>query len=163
MIIEIIQQNWDKVILILFVVSWCWLSVMLAIAVDLYSGIKKAKEANIYISSEGYKRTVKKARYYFSLMFFALLFDSFDVITPYLLPYPYGIIPFVSILSAIALIATEWKSVREKADEKARRNIDKTGMQMFELALKNKDFLQYFYTKLEEEKLKDKENEKPLE
>ena len=59
---------------------------------------------------------------------------------------PYGIIPFVSILSAIALIATEWKSVREKADEKARRNIDKTGMQMFELALKNKDFLQYFYT-----------------
>ena len=32
---------------------------------------------------------------------------------------------------------------------------------MFELALKNKDFLQYFYTKLEEEKLK--ENEKPLE
>lgn len=160
MIIEIINQDWDRILMILFVVSWCWVAVGVSIGLDFYHGVRKAKEMGEYISSEGYRRTVKKIRYYYSVMFFALLFDSFDVITPYFFPYPLGTIPFVSIFAAIALILTELKSVREKAEDKARRNLDESFGQMLEFMKKKEHIMDRLYEQYKQEK--DKENEKNI-
>ena len=71
-------------------VCFAWIVVIVAMLIDLYFGVKKAKELGEATSSEGFRRTINKATYYFALMGFAFLFDIFDVVTPYFFPHPLG-------------------------------------------------------------------------
>lgn len=57
----------------LFVVAWMLFGILMTplffIAFDLWAGIRKAKQRNEKISSDGWKRTVNKvARYYNALL-----------------------------------------------------------------------------------------------
>jgi len=126
MIIDYLEGDYKTLITTLFVVCFTWIVVIVAMLIDLYFGVKKAKELGEATSSEGFRRTINKATYYFALMGFAFLFDIFDVVTPYFFPHPLGSVPFVSIFVALGLVFTEAKSVREKAEDKARRRTDES-------------------------------------
>ena len=138
MIIDYLEKDYETLYNSLFVVGATWIVVILAMLIDLYFGVKKAKQLGEATHSEGFRRTINKATYYLALMTFAFLFDAFNVITPYFFPKPLGSVPIVSVIVALGLVLTEVKSVREKAEEKARRRTDQSFKDMLEL-LKNKD------------------------
>lgn len=137
MILELIESDYPSVIMKLYVVSGLWGMVLMAILVDLYFGIKKAKELGEVRTSEGYKRSVGKFTQYFAMMFFALLFDAILPIT-YFFRMPFSAIPIISLLAATALILTEAKSVREHADMKLRRKTGESFRQIIDLLEKEK-------------------------
>lgn len=138
MILELIESDYPTIIMKLYVVSGLWGAVLMAILVDLYFGIRKAKELGEVRTSEGYKRSVGKFTQYFAMMFFALLFDAILPVT-YFFKMPFSVIPIISLLAATALILTEAKSVREHADMKLRRKTNESFKQILELLEREKD------------------------
>lgn len=123
----------------------------------------KHTSLNEEITSEGFKRTIRKSVYYFSLLFLGGLFDFFNTLTTSFLPYPWELVPVFTVLIGLGLCYTEVKSINENADDKARRNIYKTLKTAVELKNKNGDILAILQEVLEEEKRKEeakKKNEK---
>ena len=156
MIIDYLEGDYKTLITTLFVVCFTWIVVIVAMLIDLYFGVKKAKELGEATSSEGFRRTINKATYYFALMGFAFLFDIFDVVTPYFFPHPLGSVPFVSIFVALGLVFTEAKSVREKAEDKARRRTDESFRKMLELMQNREDVMREIADHLKKERQKQK-------
>ena len=157
MIIDYLERDYNTLITTLFVVCFTWIVVMVAMLIDLYFGIKKARELGEATSSEGFRRTINKATYYFALMGFAFLFDIFDVVTPYFFPHPLGSVPFVSIFVALGLVFTEAKSVHEKAEDKARRRTDESFRKMLELMKNREDVIREIADHLKTERTKQHE------
>ena len=135
MIIDYLEGDYKTLITTLFVVCFAWIVVIVAMLIDLYFG-------------------VKKATYYFALMGFAFLFDIFDVVTPYFFPHPLGSVPFVSIFVALGLVFTEAKSVREKAEDKARRRTDESFRKILELMQNREDVMREIADHLKKERQK---------
>ena len=154
MIIDYLEGDYKTLITTLFVVCFAWIVVIVAMLIDLYFGVKKAKELGEATSSEGFRRTINKATYYFALMGFAFLFDIFDVVTPYFFPHPLGSIPFVSVFAALGLVLTEAKSVREKAEDKARRRTDESFRKILELMQNREDVMREIADHLKKERQK---------
>lgn len=133
MIGYLIKHSYGFIYTQLYVVTMVWASVFMAILIDLYFGIKKSKQLGECTTSEGLRRTISKFVYYYAMLSFALLGDFLDVFTPSFLPFPLCDAPVFSIVCAIGLILTEAKSVREKAEDKVRRKIDKSFQQVIDL------------------------------
>ena len=154
MIIDYLEGDYKTLITTLFVVCFAWIVVIVAMLIDLYFGVKKAKELGEATSSEELRRTINKATYYFALMGFAFLFDIFDVVTPYFFPHPLGSVPFVSVFVALGLVLTEAKSVREKAEDKARRRTDESFKKILELMQNREDVMREIADHLKKERQK---------
>ena len=152
--IDYLEGDYKTLITTLFVVCFAWIVVIVAMLIDLYFGVKKAKELGEATSSEGFRRTINKATYYFALMGFAFLFDIFDVVTPYFFPHPLGSVPFVSIFVPLGLVFTEAKSVREKAEDKARRRTDESFRKILELMQNREDIMREIADQLKKERQK---------
>ncbi|MEJ8599110.1 phage holin family protein [Riemerella anatipestifer] len=152
MIAEILKQNYEGLYTQLIQVCFIWIAVLLAIIVDFYFGLKKAQEMGEATTSEGYRRTINKFVYYYSMMFFALTFDFLDVITPTILPFPLSLTPLFSIFCAVALIFTEAKSVREKAEDKVRRRADRSFAELLEVLQKREDIVSQIFEHLKQQK-----------
>lgn len=137
MIVEFITRDFHGIMLKLTVISISWSLVISAIIVDLFFGVKKAKQIGDKRTSEGYRRSISKFQSYFSVLFFAFLFDALLPVSVFF-SFPISAIPIVTVIASLALVLTEYKSVREKADEKARRRIEESTRQIIDF-LKNKD------------------------
>lgn len=158
MIIEILEKDYDTLLSALLVVSFAWVAVFIAMGVDLFFGIKKAKQLGEATTSEGLRRTINKATYYFALLTFALLFDTFDVITPYFFPYPFGSIPYFTILVALGQIYSEAKSVREKAEDKVRRKTDQSYKELVNLISERQELLNHLLESMKNNNKNETEN-----
>ncbi|MDE7160998.1 MAG: hypothetical protein K2O24_09210 [Muribaculaceae bacterium] len=118
----------DHLYLHVVLISVCVAGIIVAMAVDLFFGIKKAKALGHATTSTGYKKTCEKGRKYF--MPFAVLM-MIDIIGCIILPAPF----FVMIWSAWCIFC-EFKSVREKSWTKAElRKAEKT----MSIIIENKD------------------------
>ena len=112
MIIEILNKNYEALIMQLTVVLIAWLIVILSIGIDLYFGIKKSRELGLFKThSYGLRETSKKTVQYLAFMAFMLFID---VLNPTWVYFDFVPLPLLSIFGAIVLVYTEWKSVREK-------------------------------------------------
>ena len=109
-------------------ISICVAGIIVAMAVDLFFGIRKAKALGHATTSPVYKKTCEKGRKYF--MPFAVLM-MIDVIGCIILPAPF----FAMIWSAWCIFC-EFKSVREKSWTKDElRKAEKT----MSIIVENKD------------------------
>lgn len=109
-------------------ISVCVAGILVAMAVDLFFGIKKAKLLGQATTSTGYKKTCEKGKKYF--MPFAVLM-CIDIIGCIILPAP-----FFAMIWAAWCIFCEFKSVREKSWTKAElRKAEKT----MNIIIENKD------------------------
>lgn len=151
MIIEFIKHDYETILLKMMVVFGAWILVLIAMGIDLYFGIRKSKSIGETISSEGLRRSVPKVVYYYSMMTFALLFDALNPL-PYYLPFPVSVVPMITIIFALALIYTEAKSVREKAEDKLRRKTDESIKELAFLMKDNKEALAEVVTFLNQKK-----------
>lgn len=106
----------------------CAAAMLVAMAVDLYFGIKKAKKNGEATTSTGFKKTCDKSMKYF-MPFLCLI--CIDVIGSAVLP-----VPAFSMIWAAWCVFCEFKSVREKAWTKAElRKAERT----VNVVVENKD------------------------
>lgn len=154
---EFISKDYAAIIQKMCVEGVIWGIVLVAMIIDLHYGIKKAKNQNEYISSQGFKRTVYKFKDYYSALLYALLGDVLLSVFTYYLPFPLSIVPVISIVVGLLLVWTEFKSVKEKGSEKVWRQMNQSATEMaqFYNILKEKELMDKFH-----EFIKDKEDER---
>ncbi|MGV4508627.1 phage holin family protein, partial [Ornithobacterium rhinotracheale] len=73
MIIDVLNGDYVAFIMQLKLIASVWIVVLIAVVVDFVYGVRKAKELGEILTSEGYRRTINKLVFYYSLMGFALL------------------------------------------------------------------------------------------
>lgn len=104
------------------------LIVLVAMAIDLVSGLHKAKQRGEVRSSWGLKRTLSKFIMYEGGMLIAagvdILLQLSQMLKLFGLEQLLGI-PFVTCLLGVFLLIVEFLSVREKADEKTRTEMSR--------------------------------------
>ena len=137
MILEIVTGDISKLIIQLYVVFLAWSIVILAIGIDLYFGIQKSRKAGLYTHSYGLRQTSKKTVQYLALMSFLLFID---VLNPFWIYFLYQPMPLFSIFGAIVLTYTEYKSVREKSDQKFRSEFENNTKEILKFIKDNKEF-----------------------
>lgn len=123
----------------LAIVAIMWLLVAVAIVIDLFSGVRKAKERGELRTSVGFRQTVSKVVQYYAFLMFAFLFDCllmliltvFDVAES-------RILPFSTIACSCFLVFIEWKSFLEKAGDKTKKQLNKSVRDIITL-LENRD------------------------
>lgn len=140
MILEFLKEDYAAITMKLIVVGILWCAVLLAMIIDFYFGIQKARQIGEMRTSEGYKRSVAKFNHYFGMLLYAFIFDTIVPIT-YFFEFPISAVPIVSLLATIVLVFTEFKSVREKAENKLRRKTDASMIQVLEILEKREDVL----------------------
>ncbi len=116
----------------LAIVAIMWGIVTIAMALDLLSGYRKAKDRGEARTSYGLRRTVTKSVLYYALMLFAFLFDCIGTFF-----YP---LPYITLIAAGFLIFIEGKSILEKAHDKDKRKLNKS-LEELSIILDNKDDL----------------------
>lgn len=121
---EFITQDYNGMMIKGLIVTFVWLLVAIMIALDLYAGVGKAKQAGEMRSSEGYRRTTKKIKEYYMVMICALIFDCFVSIITYYLPFPMPYIPIMTLGIGFWHCFVEFRSIQEKADDKHRRKMN---------------------------------------
>ena len=106
------------------IIAICMGALIISMGVDLFFGIKKAKENGLATTSTGFKKTCDKARKYFSPL---------DLIACTVLPFP-----IFSMIWVGYCVFCEFVSVREKSWQKAEiRKQEKT----VSILLENKEDL----------------------
>ncbi|MGX9985823.1 phage holin family protein [Soonwooa purpurea] len=154
MILEFLKEDYDAIIMKLIVVGILWCAVLISMIIDFYFGIRKARQIGEVRNSEGYKRSVEKFNHYFGMLLYAFIFDTIVPIS-YFFEFPISAIPVVSLLATVILVFTEWKSVQEKAEDKQRRKVNASMIQVLEILEKREDIIQDLlsnYKKTEDEK-----------
>lgn len=110
------------------IVALCMGALVVSMAVDLFFGVKKAKENGEATTSRGFKKTCDKARKYFSPFLVAV---CIDIIACIIIPFP-----VFSMIWAGYCVFCEFVSVREKSWQKAEiRKQERT----LNVLLENKD------------------------
>ena len=110
------------------IIAICMGALVVSMGVDLFFGIKKAKENGEATTSTGFKKTCDKARKYFSPFMAAV---CIDLIVCIVLPFP-----VFSMIWAGYCVFCEFVSIREKSWQKAEiRKQEKT----LSVMLENKD------------------------
>jgi len=105
-------------------------ALLLAILIDLISGVQKARARGEATTSQGFKKTCEKARKYFGPY---IVLICIDLLACVLIP-----VPAFSMLWAAYCVFCEFKSVREKSWQKEElRKAEKT----LSVIIENKDDL----------------------
>lgn len=115
------------------------LVVLMAMMVDLASGLYKAKLRGELRTSEGLRRTLMKFITYEGGMLIAVGVDVLLNLSQLALLFhleAFSNIPVVTCLVGIFLLVVEMLSVREKADAKTRKNIDEAAKLAIQVAAK---------------------------
>ena len=108
------------------VLLFLWVTVLGLIFSDLWAGVRKAKKAGVYRTSDGYKKTIDKmARYYNMMLPLALMDTAVNGIVFYLhYFYHYDLVmfPWFSFVGAGYVAFVEITSIMEPVDVKEKKN-----------------------------------------
>lgn len=143
---EVLNGDLSRVWYVLLIVVMVILVSIISITVDLYYGMKKSKELGIYKTrSWGLKKTTEKAVWYGALLILAV---CGDIMIMLLLDYfGYILFPFLTVLGGIAIVYTEYISVREKAEDKLRKKFDESVYDILNFIQNNKEIIDQIKTK----------------
>lgn len=131
--------------------------VLVAMAIDLASGLYKAKQRGEIRSSWGLKRTLTKFITYEGgmliafgvdlLIYFSRLLELFGLDTII------GV-PFITCLVGIFLLVVEFMSIREKADKKTKKDFSEAGEALAKL-IESKTFKDAVAAAIKNKEVKD--------
>ena len=141
----------------LIIAAICLLIAFFLLIADLIMGTIKAKRRGEDITSDKRKRTVSKFMLYIPAILFAYLGDELIVFSiKSFTSFPN--IPLVTIGITLVIIWTEIKSLRETAEEKLVKDMDKSLSELLSVVAKVKD-KKVLNTLIELAKEKEKKNE----
>ena len=117
------------------VATACFISVFIAIIVDLISGIRKAKESKQEIRSNPLSRTATKFVTYEGAVIIAAMIDymlHFSHLFVLMKLHPIVGVPVITCLAGVFICIIEIFSIFEKADEKTRHRSEAIVQAMIE-------------------------------
>ena len=94
------------------IIFLCCILVIVACAIDLWTGIDAARKNKEKISSKALRRTVSKALDYLRVIVFGVLIDVLG------LAFPWYVMPYIAILCTLGILVIEGKSVLENFNKK---------------------------------------------
>ena len=106
----------------------CIFFVILSMVIDLISGLYKARQRGELRSSYGLSRTVSKFILYSGSVIIALMIDvmiHYSRLFVLMHLQPIVGVPIVTCLMSIFLCVIEFLSIREKAEEKTRKDMER--------------------------------------
>lgn len=129
MLLEIINKNYDALLLQLILVFVTWVIVLLSVVIDFYFGVQKSKQSGKkYIHSFGIRKSGNKLAQYFAVMLFMLFLD---VINPLFIYTELQALPLFSLAGCAVWVWTERKSVMEKFEDKVRHDFEDNAKDLF--------------------------------
>lgn len=142
MILEVLNKNYDAIVMQLIVVVLAWVIVVASIGIDLHFGIKKSRDLGVFKThSYGLRKTSEKVVQYLAFMLFMFFIDVLNPLWAYI---TFKALPLATIFGAIVLVYTEWKSVKEKADEKFRYAMKNSPSDIINFIRENKELIDEF-------------------
>ena len=123
---SIIDKDWSRLNALLTGLAVLYACVFLSVLIDLFFGVRRARQQKIVRTSFGYRRTITKLTSYFGLM---LMLSIADIAASVIFKMPY-----FTVTGAIGIIFVEAKSVVEnlKQQEKGIEEIQKLLLKLFE-------------------------------
>ena len=124
-------QLFGEIVNMLSVAVAAMLIVLMAMAVDLMSGLRKAKQRGDFRSSQGLRMTLSKFVSYEGGMLIAVGIDILIHLCRLFALFRLDVIngiPVVTCITGVFLCVVEYLSVREKAESKTKKNFSKVEM-----------------------------------
>lgn len=121
--LELIEaKNFDELMFFITVrvgiIIVCWLFATMACIVDFWSGTLTAKILGEKLMSHGFRRTIVKIGDYARVLMFTFMIDALGSLLSFY------ILPFATILCAIAVLLIEGKSVMENSKHRKAHAAD---------------------------------------
>jgi hypothetical protein len=104
--------DWHTLYVKCAIVLFFWVLMIVAVLLDLWSGLDRARTLKEKPRSDKFRRTVEKIGDYWRLLAFGLIIDFIASMLPFYT------IPYASMLSSVACILIELKSVIENSRAK---------------------------------------------
>lgn len=127
----------DKLLPQMMMLLFVYMMVFVVIILDLWAGVRKAKQRNEYRSSFGYRKTVAKVARYFNMIFIVTAIDLIQMLTIYEMNkqggYDFPLIPILTCVGAIFICFIELKSVYEKNEEKEKAQMNEAAKMAAEI------------------------------
>jgi NADH:ubiquinone oxidoreductase subunit 3 (subunit A) len=139
---SILEQDWERMHNLSFILVIFYAAVLVAVLIDLHSGMERNKAYEAAETSYGLRRTLIKIKDYFSVL---MLFTMADVASSI-----WFSVPVFTALGTIGMIFIESKSVLEnkKGLKKEVSDLPETLLQL----LRNRDWLEEIIKLLNEQK-----------
>lgn len=119
-----LSELWDMLSSKIGILAFVYVIVLVMVALDLWSGVRKAKQRGEYRSSDGYKRTIKKLGQYYNTI---LAITATDVLQMGALWHynstngaNFPLFPFLTAIGAAFVCFVEIRSICESADKKTK-------------------------------------------
>lgn len=126
------------IVLLLYVVT------LGLIFLDLWAGVRKAKQRGEMRTSEAYKRTIEKVSKYFNMLFAMTLVDCVQIALLFFLYREYGydipMLPVFSFLGTGYIAFVEVTSIMEPSNVKEKKQQEDFVRLVTKLVAENKDF-----------------------
>lgn len=114
------------------------------IFLDLWAGVRKAKQRGEMRTSEAYKRTIEKVSKYFNMLFAMTLVDCVQIALLFFLYREYGydipMLPVFSFSGTAYIAFVEVTSIMEPSNVKEKKQQEDFVRLVTKLATENKDF-----------------------
>lgn len=134
------------------VVAVVYFLVLIAIFLDLWAGVRKAKQRGEFRSSFGLRKTIDKVSNYYNMLFVVTIIDIIQMLLVLLLNEHASTVlpalPFLTLGGGAFACTIELKSIFEKNTDKEKARVQETAKMLSEI-LKNKDYQEMFGAFLE--------------
>ena len=139
---SIMNKDWSHLNGLLAVLAVLYSCVFVSVLIDLFFGVKRAKQLKVVRTSFGYRRTITKLTSYFGLM---IMLTIGDIVASVVFEMPY-----FTVVGAIGIVLIEAKSVFEnlRQENKNVDDIQKVLLKIFE----NKEEIQALISFLKSKK-----------
>ncbi|MFA6838931.1 MAG: phage holin family protein [Dysgonamonadaceae bacterium] len=120
------NKDWSHLNGLLAVLAVLYSCVFVSVLIDLFFGVKRAKQLKVVRTSFGYRRTITKLTSYFGLM---IMLTIGDIVASVVFEMPY-----FTVIGAIGIVLIEAKSVFEnlRQENKNVDDIQKVLLKIFE-------------------------------
>ena len=142
---SIMNKNWSHLNGLLAVLAVLYSCVFVSVLIDLFFGVKRAKQLKVVRTSFGYRRTITKLTSYFGLM---IMLTIGDIVASVVFEMPY-----FTVVGAIGIVLIEAKSVFEnlRQENKNVDDIQKVLLKIFENKEEIQALISFLNSKKQEE------------
>ena len=132
------MEGLDKIFVVIGMLMGILITPLFFILMDLWAGYRKAKQRKEPILSDKLQRTIAKIARYYNALLALVVIDALQISTFWYLEVYYSwhfpLFPFITLAGAIGVALIEVKSIMEKADEKAKRDMRQVSALASEIA-----------------------------
>ena len=142
---SIMNKDWSHFNGLLAVLAVLYSCVFVSVLIDLFFGVKRAKQLKVVRTSFGYRRTITKLTSYFGLM---IMLTIGDIVASVVFEMPY-----FTVIGAIGIVLIEAKSVFEnlRQENKNVDDIQKVLLKIFENKEEIQALISFLNSKKQEE------------